>query len=308
MGLDINSVQFLIGAHKRGVKFGHVLTLGRQDLNVFPTKMFKLLGDAGLPSELFAPDAEDTKFAEPVFKALGATEVYSMDVSDYEGASFLHDLNRPIGLELRERFDTVYDGGTLEHVFHFPTALKNTMEMVRAGGHLFIHTVANNYCGHGFYQFSPELFFRALSAENGFEVERMVAHRMGPYGSWHEVNDPEKIRTRVELITFTPIQLLIQARRTKVVPVFDRTPQQSDFVTRWDEPAAGAGKKSETPPGPVYGAPRPKLAKSLPGLARLFTVLRVGTGLLRSHSLWNRKSFGRVPRTDPPARSAGAAS
>ncbi|MGH8246422.1 MAG: hypothetical protein ACREUU_08315 [Gammaproteobacteria bacterium] len=298
MGLDINAVQFLIAARKRGVEFGEVLTLGRQDLNVFPAKMRKVLRASGLPDELFRPEAPDTRFAEPIFKTLGAKQVYSMDFSAYEGASFVHDLNKPIGPDLRERFDLVYDGGTLEHVFQFPTALQNTMEMVRVGGHLFIHTGTNNYCGHGFYQFSPELFFRALSAANGFKVERMVVHPMGPYGSWREVANPEDIRSRVELITFYPVQLLIQARRTSATPVFAETPQQSDFVPRWDE-QAGAKPKAEPPAKqPAYGAPRPKLAKVLPGVARLLNVLKIGFGLLRSHSLSNRKSFRRVKRTD----------
>lgn len=297
MGLDLNAVQFLIAARKRGVSLGEVVMLGRQDLNVFPAKMRKLLQAAGLPDELFRPAAPDTRFAEPVFKTLGATQIYSLDFSAYEGASFVHDLNKPIGSELRERFDTVYDGGTLEHVFHFPTALKNTMEMVRVGGHLFIHTVANSYCGHGFYQFSPELFFRALSPENGYEVVRMVAHRMGPYGSWHEVNDPEQIRSRVELVSFSPVQLLVQARRTRVAPIFEKTPQQSDFVPRWDE-KEGNPATAPAPSQPVYGAPRPGLAKSLPGVARLLNVFKIGFGMLRSHSLSNRKSFRPVGRTD----------
>ena len=297
MGLDINAVQFLIAARKRGALFGELVMLGRQDLNVFPAKMRELLAAAGVAGDLFRPDAPDTRFAEPVFKSLGATHVHSLDFSSYEGASFVHDLNTPIGSELRERFDTVYDGGTLEHVFHFPTALKNTMEMVRCGGHLFIHTVANSYCGHGFYQFSPELFFRTLSPENGYEVERMVAHRMGPYGGWYEVNDPEQIRSRVELISFSPIQLLVQARRTKVVPIFEKTPQQSDFVPRWDGKETRPTAPSSPPP-PAYGAPRPVLAKSLPGLARLMNVLKIGLGLLRSHSLSNRKAFRRVRKTD----------
>jgi len=280
------------------VEFGEVLTLGRQDLNVFPAKMRKVLQASGLSDELFRPEAPDTRFAEPIFKTLGAKQVYSMDFSAYEGASFVHDLNKPIGPDLRERFDLVYDGGTLEHVFHFPTALQNTMEMVRVGGCLFIHTGTNNYCGHGFYQFSPELFFRALSAPNGFKVERMVLHPMGPYGSWREVADPEDIRSRVELITFYPVQLLVQARRTNAVPVFAETPQQSDFVPRWDK-QAGAKPANEPPSTqPAYGAPRPKLAKVLPGVARLLNVVKIGFGLLRSHSLSNRKSFRRVKRME----------
>jgi len=82
------------------------------------------------------------------------------------------------------------------------------------------------------------------------------------------------------------------------VPVFAETPQQSDFVPRWDKP--DGAKPTAEPPSkqPVYGAPRPKLAKVLPGVARLFNVLKIGFGLLRSHSLSNRKSFRRVKRTD----------
>jgi hypothetical protein len=77
------------------------------------------------------------------------------------------------------------DGGTTEHVFNFPTALTNAMQMVETGGHLVIITGGNNFCGHGFYQFSPELFYRALSAENGFEMKRLIAAEVG--GNWYEV-------------------------------------------------------------------------------------------------------------------------
>src|SRR5262249_39640930 len=142
----------------------------------------------GFPAGAFK-GGEKALHAEPCFLSLGARAVFSMDVSAFEGATFIHDLNQPVGDELKQRFDLVYDGGTLEHVFNFPTALKNCMEMVRVGGRFFMHTVTNNWCGHGFYQFSPELFFRALSRDNGYEVERMVVHRVG-YGGWYEVNDP----------------------------------------------------------------------------------------------------------------------
>ena len=117
MGLDINAVQFLIAARKSGVEFGDVLTLGRQDLNVYPAKMKTLLEAHGFPGELFAPGAPDTGFAETAFKSLGATHVYALDASDFEEAQFVHDLNQPLPENLKQRFDLVYDGGTLEHVF-----------------------------------------------------------------------------------------------------------------------------------------------------------------------------------------------
>jgi hypothetical protein len=289
MGLDINAVRFLMDARKRGADFGEVLTLGRQDLNVYPSKMAQVLESHGYSPTLFQ-GGDKALYAEPCFLSLGARKVSSMDFSDFEGASFVHDLNKPVGAELKERFDLVYDGGTLEHVFNFPVALQNCMEMVKAGGHLFIHTVANSYCGHGFYQFSPELFYRALSPENGFEVCRMVLHRLGPYGTWYDVADPNTVRARVELVSLAPMQLLVQAKRTRVTQVFMQAPQQSDYTPRW-QPA-----KPGDPPPVSYEPPRPALAKALPGVARLLNVFKNGLGLLRTHTVWNRKSFRPVPK------------
>ena len=293
MGLDINAVQFLIGARRRGAEFGDVLMLGRQDLNVFPTKMRQVLEASGFPAEKFAPGAKDTGFAEPVFQSLGARNVWSLDASAFEGAEFVHDLNKPLIPELKERFDVVYDGGTLEHVFNFPVALQNSMEMLKVGGQLFIHTVTNSYCGHGFYQFSPELFWRTLSPDNGYKLERMVLHRIGPYGRWYEVADPDRLQSRVELITFSPTQLLVQAQRTKLVPIFATAPQQSDYTPRWTD----QGGPTDHPAAQIDYAPsRPTLAKWLPAVARLLHVARMAWSLWHSHSLGNRKCFRPVEK------------
>jgi hypothetical protein len=288
MGLDINSVQFLIAAHKRGVPFGDVLMIGRQDLNVYPAKMRGVLAEAGLPNELFAPNAPDTGFAEPVFKSLGAGNICSLDASAFEGAELIHDLNQPVGADLKARFDVVYDGGTLEHIFNFPMALQNCMEMVREGGRFFLHTPANNWCGHGFYQFSPELFYTMFSADNGFEVERMVIHVVGPYNRWYEVANPQAIRSRVELFNSFPLQLLVQARRTKAVPLFNKMPQQSDYTPRWVEPSQDQANP--------YAPSRPKLAKILPGVARLLHAVKTGWQLWHGHSLANRNCFRPVKK------------
>jgi hypothetical protein len=294
MGLDINAVQFLIDARQRGIEFGEVVTLGRQDLNVYPAKLRAELQKHGFSGSAFPDDAKNV-FADPLFLSLGARQVHSLDFSDFEGASFTHDLNQPIPDSLRQRFDLVYDGGTLEHVFNFPVALKNCMEMVRPGGWLFLHQCANNWCGHGFYQFSPELFFRAFSPENGYAVQRMILHRVGPYGRWLEVSDPEKIRSRVEAITFAPLQLLVRAQRTQAGPIFATMPQQSDYTPRWDQQAGGQAAVDEGRKNP-YAPSRPWLARTLPGVARFLHVIRIGFITYKTLSLWNRKCFRPVKR------------
>ena len=285
MGLDTNAVQFLVSAHKMGVRFGRTVMLGRQSLNVFSGTVRTMLGRGGLAAAKFQEAAKSNDYAEPLFEALGAMQVDAMDNSTFEGAKLVHDLNQPVPLEWKEQFDVVYDGGTLEHVFNFPVALRNAMELLRPGGRLFIHTCANNLCGHGFYQFSPELFYRALSSENGFEVERMIIFRVGPYGRWHEVSDPDKIRERVELITFMPMQMLVQARRLKVVPIFEKTPQQSDYSVMWEtESAFPASVKKNW------------LRVRFPKLAAWLSPFQTGLEFYHRQSLFNRRFFKPVKK------------
>jgi hypothetical protein len=165
---------------------------------------------------------------------IGAQKVDSLDASDFEGATIIHDLNEPMPHCYKDRYDVVFDGGTLEHVFNFPVALRNAMEAVKIGGHLILLTPTNNYCGHGFYQFSPELFYRALSEENGYKVEKMIAFSVFQGAKWYEVADPAKCRCRVEIRHDAhQVALLILAKRTHPAEVFKVKPQQSDYAVLW---------------------------------------------------------------------------
>jgi SAM-dependent methyltransferase len=294
MGLDVNGVRLLLAARARGARFDRTLMIGRQQLNVYPAQLRALLAAAGLPTAAFERPGPECAFAEPFLAALGARDIQSLDVSDFEGARIIHDLNLPLPERLREQFDAVYDGGTLEHVFNLPVALKSCMELLRRDGRLFLHTPANNLCGHGFYQFSPELFFRALSEENGFEIERCIVHVIGPYGRWYEVSDPDRIRERVELITAAPIHMLVQARRKEIKPVFARWPQQSDYTALWQETKASG--QLLMPEARPPGALTQWLRRHLPGLARAGHVLKTGVVFLHRMSLRNRRFFRPVPK------------
>jgi SAM-dependent methyltransferase len=223
MGIDIDSAKFLRSEVKRGLDLGNMLTLGHQAVYMDHESYRALIASLEVSClEYF--------FADDFFHGLDAKSVDVMDVSNYEGANVLHNLNEPVGRELVEKYDCVFDGGALEHVFNLPQAFKNCMEMVKVGGHFIIIAPTNAYCGHGFYQFSPELFYSALSAENGYAVEKMLfVHRE----QWYAVRKPAEIRQRVELLTDEPTLLFITARRIERRPVFAQWPQQSDYVATW---------------------------------------------------------------------------
>ena len=247
MGLDIHSAQFLLHQKKRGVRFGRVLTLGRQGVYMPARQYQSHLQALGVSQR--QPD-----YADDFFRGLGATSIDIMDASNYEGANVVQDLNQPISAQLAEAYDCVFDGGALEHVFNFPTALRNCMELVKPGGHLIIITTWNNYAGHGFYQFSPELFYSALSVENGYAVQQMLIVQRN---RWYAVANPGQVGARIELINRDPTLLFLTATRIESKPIFSRWPQQSDYSVMWS-----SGKTPAIPPPPAAGLKAALLKKS----------------------------------------------
>ena len=224
MGLDIASAEFLYSECQRGLKLGRLLVLGRQMAHLYHKDIIDRI-EAWCGVRL-----ENTKPVDDFYRALGATEINYLDYSDFEGATLVHDLNQPLPERYHERFDTVIDGGTMEHVFQYPTALKSCMQAVTLGGSIILITPATNMMGHGFYQFSPELFFRVFSQNNGYELGRILLWHAN---SWYHVADPESIRGRAELRTSKWGELCVSAKRIQIREIFASPPLQSDYVTEW---------------------------------------------------------------------------
>jgi SAM-dependent methyltransferase len=235
MGLTFWGAKFILSGRKMGMKLDSVCTLGRQTLFMKPGDVASLLSEYNCCPEDFwtvYPQNEALATADALFRVLGATRIDSVDNSTYEGATVIHDMNKPLPPALNEQYDLVFDGGTLEHIFFFPTALENAMRMVKPGGHIMFVTPANGLCGHGFYQFSPELFFRVLSPEYGFELQRIY---LSDNDKMYHVVDPVLVHGRVELRKGS-VNLFIHARKTGQFAGLSTpmVPQQSDYLTTWE--------------------------------------------------------------------------
>lgn len=273
MGILIQCARFL----KTAPVSGRVLMLGRQNLYIAADDL-----------EAICPGLTPSEYAEPLLTYLGADKVDSMDASAYEGATIIHDLNQPVPDSLHGQFDTVLDVGTLEHVFYFPVALASCMKMLKVGGHLIIHNICNNWCGHGFYQFSPELFFRALSPANGFEVLRCVIHEDYAAAPWYDVTDPDKAQRRVELVNTMPAMISVLAKKTAEVEPFQAAPQQSDYSRLWTKDT----RKAATP------VKSSRWRQVLAGLLRPVRLAMFRRRLLRQNGL-NQKVYKPVTHTSP---------
>lgn len=245
MGLDKTAAEALAAAKSLGADFTNCAMIGRQSFRV-PAKTLHQI------AELFGASEKNVSgpYSEPFFRMLGAQTVESIDMSDYEQASIIHDMNVPLPDHLKARFDLVFDGGSLEHVFNVPEALKSCMDMLRVGGTFVQLSCANNFMGHGFWQLSPELLYRVFSSENGFQVQSLLLQELplGPrgrrFGKYIAVRDPAEVGARVLLTNRRPTYIVTIARKVDEVEVFQTFPQQSDYVVHWSDRGASDPRPS----------------------------------------------------------------
>lgn len=246
MALDRFGAEVFLLLKKHGLPLESVLTLGRQHFSVADDALATVPGLAELVSN--SPELNETgeRFAEPFFSLVGAKTIESLDASDYESCSKVHDLNRPIPEEWHAKYDVVFDGGTLEHVFHFPNAISNAMNLVKPGGVLVTQSPSNNLNGHGFYQFSPELFFRIFDAESGFRILLIALVESDGAGRIFRVEDPRSLGKRVTFGGRGSLQLITIAQREKIGEPLSETPYQSDYSASWTRPETADSGGRET--------------------------------------------------------------
>lgn len=233
MGIDIHNLNLLAHAQDLGVSFRRTLAIGRQALFIEPFELEDHRRLRGLPTlQEGVRAAGAPRYFEPLMRQwFGAEAAESVDASAYEQATHLHDMNQawPAGSEQLGRFDAVLDFGCLEHVFNFPQAWRNCVDLCAVGGHVLHAVPANNLSGHGFYQFSPELFFNLYQPERGFELRGLWFAIKGDRRHWYQVANPMDVKRRVNLCNAHEVYMLVLARKLRE-PGALPPPQQSDYA------------------------------------------------------------------------------
>jgi hypothetical protein len=241
MGINSGSLRMMCFAVKNGVDFSKTVTIGRQLFQIQKEELNEIL--SGYDSQYRnSPQmeklnrifyAESRPYAEPLFEYFGAKTVDSIDISDYENATIIQDMCAQIDGKLKNKYTCVWDGGALEHIFHYTTAIRNCMELAQTGGHLILETPGNNWFGHGFYQFSPELFFSLLDKQNGFAGTRIFMQN--DMLNWYEAVSPKtlKARTGICCSLSRPMLMYVLSKKINDTPDIINA-YQSDYQTAWD--------------------------------------------------------------------------
>jgi len=253
MGLSQYGFALCTARQHLGAGLGRVLTLGRQRAAMGFDNAARMVRSAGLSWDKTKLDL-NSPWADSSLLAAGAHSVHSMDYSTYESCSIIHDLNQPVRSDLVGGFDTIFDGGTLEHVYDFPMAMRNCLTMLADGGIFLSETPSNNWMGHGFYQFSPELFYRVFGASNGCRLLSITLLNEGLLDRLYAVDDPSVVGNRVRCNVHGRTSLLVMAQKLRSTPDAREAPQQSDYQTIWRQPSqdlrattAGRGRFSWLP-------------------------------------------------------------
>jgi SAM-dependent methyltransferase len=188
------------------------------------------------------PDWFNTKYdkninAQYLFSLFGSDQVFSSDSSKYENSDLVIDLNNRVNNKLINKFDNIVDIGTLEHVFDTCSALENYIRMLKKGGYLLIAVPCSNMIDHGFYNFSPTLFYDYFTCNN-FKVLSSYLRESSPfiYEYRSKIYSYNKLGLEIPFISDRAVEFIILAKKIKNIKKVKK-PIQSVYLNKkgWKE-------------------------------------------------------------------------
>lgn len=244
MGIGANLVVAMIREHAFRPITGDVLFIGRQTVYFNRDEILTILEEHGrdvsaidlssidvdtLTIDRMTDHVNETLISDSALVRLVTDGTpRSLDVSDYEGADIIHDLNLPLPQHLYNVADFIIDGSTLDNTFNPTQTLKNYADLLRPGGRLLMVNAfsADNTA----YCIMPPMWYLDYFVVNGFlDAKAYVA--VGANGA-DQSNvlylDPDYLlehkRSMGRLVTRNPMSTIIFAEKgpkstTDVFPV-----------------------------------------------------------------------------------------
>lgn len=250
MAIDLLTFRHLLEINRDYPNIRTVLALGRQHfLSPNPDERTKrqmtvyqrMLEQVG--HDLKIENIVDSDgFCNSLFDFLGFETTDYMDVSEYEGANVIHDLNTHVPANLHGKYDLVIDGGTIEHIFNVPSAFENVNKMLHVGGYFLAFNPCNNWVGPSFYQFGPELVWSYWRSVQGYEVIDCKINAMRDWFSKDAIHiEPPEARDmqrdndlrRQTLGEGIKLLIYLVKKKSEETPV--TSAQQSDYQHTWNE-------------------------------------------------------------------------
>lgn len=161
MGIMAPVARLILKEHKRNPIVGKAAFIGRQTIPLTEAQAIEMIASEGLSinaSSSITLDT-DTRSAfgknfiseETFFNLFTSLEITFIDVTDYEGASVVHDMCEPLPAHLKGKFDFVWNGSCLDNIFDAAAAQRNSCDLLASNGRIMTMEMANShygsYCG-----------------------------------------------------------------------------------------------------------------------------------------------------------------
>lgn len=240
---------FILREHKHRPIRGELLLIGRQTVALTIDAALELIEAAGVqPNKTFTTeidrqtvglDGREFITDRCFFSMFTSANVRALDVSAYEGAEIIHDLNAPAPPELHGIADFIFNGSCLDNLFDPATAVKALSKMLRPGGRI-IHVEHGTAISGAYLCYSPEWFFDFYAVNDYQDCQLLFCtFPDGLHGDWYlfrwlpYVENDGKLQTsRTSLAVGDFVDLVIAEKGSASSD--DRVPIQAHYRTMHD--------------------------------------------------------------------------
>lgn len=192
MGIDGLAARMILSEHRYRPISGTVLTIGRQSIGLTSEEMDYLLDVTGTPKRSGAPYSVDettlgvsrTKpyiSQESFFAAFTDAKVLSLDVSAYEGADIVCDLQGVVDSDHKGIADFIYNGSCLDNIFDPAAAMRNMSRLLKPDGRVYHYEQGNSH-PTAYLKYSPDWFMDFYALNEFSDCKVYVADKPNTLG------------------------------------------------------------------------------------------------------------------------------
>jgi SAM-dependent methyltransferase len=184
MAIYVQTARMLMAEHRNRPITGDVVLIGRQSVYLTESTAPMLFAEEGMSIRdgyfiehdsgtvgMSGGHLTDRSF----FSMLTDARVSALDVSPYEGAEIIADLNKPLPDEYAGIADFIFNGSCLDNLFDPAMAIRNLSRMLRPNGRILDVELGTQAYG-AFVMFSPEWFFDFFAANKYDGCRIYIAH------------------------------------------------------------------------------------------------------------------------------------
>jgi SAM-dependent methyltransferase len=122
----------------------------------------------------------------------------SLDISKYEGANIIGDLNKDLPKKFHKKFDFIFSGGVLDNLFNPTNALINISKLLKDNGRILFWEPSRGLVG-SMLNFTPEYFYSYFSLNKFADYKVYLLHHKKDL-----INKKHPFDYKVDIFSYNP--------------------------------------------------------------------------------------------------------